>query len=342
MKKALITGITGQDGSYLSEHLLSLGYEVHGMVRRSSHDTTVYIENAIDAGKIDIHYGDLRDISSIERILEKSQPDEIYNLAAQSHVRISFDCPEETQEINYYGVGRLVNAATSLNPKVRLYQASTSEMFGKTNPPQNEQSPFDPVSPYAESKLKAHEDFIVGYRERHGYYLTSGILFNHESPRRGHNFVTRKITTGLARIKVGALDVLSLGNLEATRDWGYAGDYVKAMHSILQQDVPEDFVIGTGRNHSVKEFIEAAAKALSMTLHWEGTGSAEVAKDDTGKIIIKIDEKFYRPNEVDHLRADASKAKEKLGWTPTTTFEELVAMMAEADFKKAQKEDGPL
>lgn len=337
MKKALITGITGQDGSYLSEYLLEQGYEVHGMVRRSSHDTTVYIDNEIISGQIQVHYGSLRDIASIERIIEKSQPDEIYNLAAQSHVGISFSCPEETQEVNYYGVGRLVNAATSRNKAVKIYQASTSEMFGSTNPPQNENSPFAPVSPYAISKLKAHEDFIVGYRERHGFYLASGILFNHESPRRGTNFVTRKITRSLARIKLGQLDVLTLGNIEAKRDWGFAGDYVKAMHAILQQETAEDFVIGTGETHSVREFIEAAATALGMKLTWEGTGLDEVAKDETGKVIIRIDEKFYRPNEVDFLLADSSKAKAKLGWQPTVQFTELVAMMADADLKEATR-----
>lgn len=337
MKKALITGITGQDGSYLSEYLLEKGYEVHGMVRRSSHDTTVYIENEIDTGKIQVHYGSLRDIASIERIIEKSQPDEIYNLAAQSHVGISFTCPEETQEVNYYGVGRLVNAATAKNKNVRIYQASTSEMFGSTQPPQNEQSPFAPVSPYAVSKLKAHEDFIVGYRERHGFFCTSGILFNHESPRRGTNFVTRKITRSLARIQVGLLDVLTLGNIEAKRDWGYAGDYVKAMHAILAQDTPEDFVIGTGVTHSVRDFIEAAATALNMNITWEGKGIEEVGKDQHGNVIIRIDEKFYRPNEVDFLRADSTKAQEKLGWKPSVSFTELVAMMVQNDLKEAKK-----
>lgn len=338
MKKALITGITGQDGSYLSEHLLSQGYQVDGMVRRSSHDTTIYIENEIVSGNIGIHYGDLRDISSIQRIIEKSQPDEIYNLAAQSHVRISFDCPEETQEINYYGVGRLVNAAVSANPKVRIYQASTSEMFGRTKPPQNEKSVFDPVSPYAIAKLKAHQDFIVNYRERNGYFLASGILFNHESPRRGTNFVTRKITLSLAKIKLGLLESLSLGNLDAKRDWGYAGDYVKAMHMMMQQETPDDFVIGTGEANSVRTFVEAAANALSMPIHWEGEGLSEVGKLADGHVIIKIDEKFYRPNEVDFLLADASKAKEKFGWTPTVSFQELVTMMVESDLTQIQKE----
>lgn len=336
MKKALITGITGQDGSYLAEYLLDLGYEVHGLVRRTSNDPMERISDMRLGGNLHLHQGNLRDLSTLRTILEEVVPDEIYNLAAQSHVGTSFVCPDETWDINYYGVGRLVNEAIKVNPKVRIYQASTSEMFGKTNPPQNELSLFDPVSPYAEAKLKAHEDFIKGYREKYGYFLASGILFNHESPRRGKQFVTRKITHSLAKIKQGLQDSFELGNLDAKRDWGYAKDYVEAMHAMLQLDEPDDFVIGTGETRSVREMAEIAAKALGMPIRWEGTGLEEKGILEDGRVIITINEKFYRPHEVDHLLADASKAKEELGWSATTSFEDLVTMMAEADLKEVQ------
>ena len=335
MKKALITGITGQDGSYLAELLLSKGYEVYGFVRRSSNDPFARFTDDTKK-KLKVLYGDLRDIAAIERAIAEAMPDEIYNLAAQSDVGISFKVPEETFEINYYGVGRLVNAVLKIKPDARVYQASTSEMFGKTNPPQNETSPLQPVSPYGEAKVKAHEDFINGYREKHGLFACSGILFNHESPRRGEHFVTRKITISLAKIKLGLQDSFELGNLEAQRDWGFAGDYVEAMWKMLQQDKPDDFVIATGVAHTVREFLVAAASALDMKISFEGKGVDEVGRDANGKVILRVNSKFYRPAEVDALRGDISKATRVLGWSPKTSFEELAIMMAKADFKRLQ------
>lgn len=332
-KRALITGVNGQDGSYLAELLLSKGYTVYGLMRRSSSEPFEKIEPLVEQKKITIIFGNLRDSASLKRAIETAKPDEVYNLAAQSDVGISFSCPEETVEINYYGVGRLVNAALAFNPKVRIYQASTSEMFGKTKPPQNETATFAPVSPYGEAKLKAHQDFVVGYREKHGAYICSGILFNHESPRRGKNFVTRKITHNLAKVKLGLLDTLELGNLEAKRDWGYAKDYVEAMWRMLQQRKPEDFVIATGESHTVREFAEAAAEALGMPIRWEGKGIHEVGKDEKGKVIIRINPAFYRPAEVDYLLGDSKKAKKKLGWKPSVTFKGLVKLMAAADLE---------
>lgn len=334
-KRALITGISGQDGSYLTDLLLSKGYQVFGLVRRTSNDPLIrFTKDTID--KIDIIYGNLRDIASLDRAMERAQPDEVYNLAAQSDVGISFKCPEETMEINYYGLGRVVNAAMQVNPEVRIYQASTSEMFGKTNPPQNETAPFQPVSPYGESKLKAHEDYVVGYRERHDLYICSGLLFNHESPRRGEHFVTRKITISMVKIKLGLQDSFELGNLDAKRDWGFAGDYVEAMWRMLQQDAPEDFVISTGESHTVRDFVNEAARVLGMKLTWEGSGLKEVAKDEDGRIVLSINEKFYRPNEVDYLLGDSIKAKEKLKWAPGVSFKELVELMINADLKQLQ------
>lgn len=335
MKKALITGITGQDGSYLAELLLQKGYEVHGLVRRTSNDPMIRLKDS--SNKINIIYGNLRDLATIKKALEVARPDEVYNLAAQSDVGVSFHCPEETMEINYYGLGRLVNEAMKINPKIRIYQASTSEMFGKTNPPQNELTSFQPVSPYGESKLKSHEDFVVGYREKHKLFICSGILFNHESPRRGEHFVTRKITISLAKIKLGLQDYFELGNLEAKRDWGFAGDYVEAMWKMLQQERPDDFVISTGISHTVREFVDAAAKALDMKIILEGKGLNEVAKDENGKIILRINEKYYRPTEVNYLLGDSSKAERMLGWKPKTKFEDLVAIMASTDFEKIKK-----
>lgn len=337
MKKALITGITGQDGSYLAQLLLSKGYKVYGMMRRTSNDPLARFENVEGRGKLHLIYGNLRDISAIEKVIEEANPDEIYNLAAQSDVGVSFKCPEETIEINYYGVGKLVNAAIKKNKDVRIYQASTSEMYGKTQPPQNEKSPFKPVSPYGEAKLKAHEDFVVGYREKHRLFICSGILFNHESPKRGRHFVTRKISVSLAKIKLGLQDSFELGNLEAKRDWGYAGDYVEAMWLMLQQDKPQDFVISTGESHTVREFVETAARAMGIKLIWEGEGLNEVAKDENGKVVLKINEKFYRPVEVNYLLGDSSKAKKILGWAPKTSFKELVSMMTKSDFDTLKK-----
>ncbi len=336
-KRAFITGVTGQDGSYLTELLLSKGYEVFGFIRRTSNNSLIRFENLHEKKDLHFIYGNLSDVTAIEHALKKARPDEIYNLAAQSDVGVSFKCPEETMEINYYGVGKLVNAAIKLNPKVKIYQASTSEMFGKTNPPQNEESPFQPVSPYGEAKLKAHEDFVVGYREKHGLFICSGFLFNHESPRRGEHFVTKKITISLAKIKLGLQDSFELGNIGVKRDWGFARDYVEAMWLMLQQEKPEDFVISTGVSHSVKDFVNATAKALNMNITWEGAGLNEIAKNENKKIILRINKEFYRPLEVDYLIGNNLKAKEKLGWEPTVSFNELVAIMANADFKFFQK-----
>jgi len=335
VKKALITGITGQDGSYLAEFLLEKGYEVYGLIRRSSNDPLTRLHGKYE-DKIKIIYGNLRDIAAIQRAIDESNPDEIYNLAAQSDVGISFKCPEETMEINYYGVGRLVNAAMKKNPKVKIYQASTSEMFGKTNPPQNEESVFQPVSPYGDAKLKAHEDFVVGYREKHNLFICSGFLFNHESPRRGEHFVTRKITISMAKIKLGIQGSFELGNLDAKRDWGFAGDYVKLMWLMLQQDKADDYVISTGESHSVRDFVNATADAMEIKISWEGEGLNEVAKNEYGKIILRVNEKYYRPNEVDYLLGDSTKAKDKLGWEPETTFNDLVKMMALSDLKMSE------
>ena len=334
-KTALITGITGQDGSYLAEFLVEKGYKVYGLMRRVSTDPLINIEQLHLDKKIELIYGDLRDINSVKRAIDESNPDEIYNLGAQSHVGVSFKCPEETFEINYFGLGRVVNEAMKKNPKVRIYQASTSEMFGDTKPPQNEKSPFRPVSPYAEAKLKAHEDFVVGYRKRHGLFICSGILFNHESPRRGKHFVTRKITHSLAKIKLGLQDHFELGNLDAKRDWGYAKDYVEAMWLMLQQETPQDFVIATGESRTVREFVEAAAKVLKMKIKWRGKGLKEVALDENGKVILRINKKHYRPAEVNYLLGNASRAEKILGWKPRVNFNQLVEIMVEADLKRS-------
>lgn len=329
-KRAVITGVNGQDGSYLAEYLLGKGYDVWGLIRRTSLDPLKRVQQLADERRIKIRYGNLRDLSSLERIMKEAKPDEVYNLAALSDVGISFKCPEETMEINYYGVSRVILAAVGVNPKVRIYQASTSEMFGRTKPPQNEKSPFQPVSPYAEAKYRAHEDFVKGYRERYGYFVSSGILFNHESPRRGEHFVTRKVTTSLAKIKLGLQKSFSLGNLEARRDWGFAGDYVKLMHKMLQQKKPDDYVIATGVSHSVRDLVEEACRALDIPLKWKGKGLKEVGISN-GKTIVRIDKEFFRPAEVHYLCGDASKAKRELGWKPEMSFEELIATMAKAD-----------
>lgn len=336
-KRALITGITGQDGSYLAEYLLGLGYEVWGMLRRTSLDPHMRIQHLTLPKHIKLVYGNLRDEATLREALEQSQPDEIYNLAAQSDVGVSFKCPDETMEINYYGLGRLVYQAMKLNPKVRIYQASTSEMFGSTKPPQSETSLFHPVSPYGEAKLRAHEDFVKGYRENHGLYICSGILFNHESPRRGEHFVTRKVTISLAKIKLGLQDSFTLGNLDARRDWGFAGDYVKLMHKMLQQKKPEDYVIATGESHTVREFVNAAAQAIDMPLTWSGKGLNEVAKTSDGRVVLLISKEFYRPNEVDSLLGNSHKAQSKLGWKIETNFNALVVMMAKADYERIKK-----
>ncbi|MBY0539785.1 GDP-mannose 4,6-dehydratase [Patescibacteria group bacterium] len=334
VKRALVTGITGQDGSYLAEFLLSKGYEVHGLVRRSSHDVFGRLVNV--KNRIHIHYGDLRDIALLERVILKANPDEVYNLGAQSHVGISFECPEETYEINYKGMGHLVHVAMRHNPKVRIYQASTSEMFGSTNPPQAETSPMNPVSPYGEAKLKAHEDYVVGYRQKHGLFICSGFLFNHESPRRGEHFVTRKTSLSFAKISLGQRETITLGNLDAKRDWGFAGDYVEMMWLMLQQDTPDDYVIGTGESHSVRELVEVVADAVGLNITWEGEGVKEIGRDQNGVVRVMVDEKFYRPREVNYLLADITKAREKLGWVPKTTFHTLVTSMVRSDIELLQ------
>jgi GDPmannose 4,6-dehydratase len=336
-KRALITGITGQDGSYLAEHLIDLGYEVWGLVRRTSLEPMMRLSSLQKSKKMHIVYGNLRDSETLRTAIAKCKPDEIYNLGAQSDVWVSFKCPDETKEINYHGLGRLVQEAMKFNPKVRIYQASTSEMFGKTKPPQNEKSPFLPVSPYGEAKLLAHEDYVEGYRNKHGLFIASGILFNHESPRRGEHFVTRKITISLAKIKLGLQDSFALGNLEAKRDWGFAGDYVKAMHLMLQQKRPDDYVIATGQSHTVREFVEEAAVALDMPIHWTGKGLKEVGKTKDGKTVVTVSKEFYRPNEVHYLLGDSAKAQKKLKWKIKTTFKELAKMMALADYDRLKK-----
>ncbi|MBI3696901.1 MAG: GDP-mannose 4,6-dehydratase [Acidobacteria bacterium] len=319
MKKALITGITGQDGSYLAEFLLRKGYEVHGLKRRSSSFNTERVESVYHdfhepSTRFFLHFADLADSSSLSRLLHDLRPDEIYNLGAQSHVRVSFDIPEYTCDITGTGAVRLLEAIRRTGLQTRFYQASSSEMFGATPPPQNESTPFHPRSPYGCAKLFAHW-LAVNYRESYGLFACNGILFNHESPRRGETFVTRKITRAVAHIKFGLQEKLYLGNLDARRDWGYAPDYVEAMWLMLQQDAPDDYVIGTGESHSVREFVELAFERAG--LDW--------------RRCVEIDPRYHRPAEVDDLRADSSKARRKLGWRHTVGFEELVHIMVDAD-----------
>ncbi|OGG66587.1 GDP-mannose 4,6-dehydratase [Candidatus Kaiserbacteria bacterium RIFCSPHIGHO2_02_FULL_59_21] len=338
-KRALITGITGQDGSYVAELLVRKGYEVFGLVRRSSNDPFVRLKELIRERKITILYGDMRDSGAIRRALERAEPDEIYNLAAQSDVGISFMCPEEAGEINYHGLGRLVHAVLDGRLRSKIYQASTSEMFGSAKPPQNENTPFQPVSPYGVAKLRAHEDYVVGYRKKYpDLFICSGILFNHESPRRGQHFVTRKISISLAKIKLGLQDYVELGNLNARRDWGYAGDFVEAMWLMLQREKPADYVIATGQVHTVRDFVNETAKALDMHIAWSGSGTREVGKTEAGKVIVRVNKKFFRPVEVDHLLGDSGKARRELGWKPRVSFEDLAAMMAKADLEAVASE----
>ena len=343
MKKALVIGITGQDGSYLAELLLEKGYEVYGMVRRSSSFNTERIDHIltdvhIHGVKLFREYGDLSDSSSIYKILNEVRPDEIYNLGAQSHVRISFEIPEYTADVTGLGVLRLLNAIKDMGIKTKFYQAASSEMFGNIKEvPQKETTPFCPQSPYGCAKVFAYW-ITKNYREAYNLFACNGILFNHESPRRGGNFVTRKITKGLSRIKLGLDECLYLGNLNAKRDWGYAKEYVECMWRMLQQDKPDDYVIATGEAHSVREFVEEATKLLGFDLVWQGEGVNERGIDrKTGRTIIKIDPYFFRPNEVDLLIGDYSKAKEKLGWEPKVKFKELVKLMVKADFEKEKK-----
>jgi GDPmannose 4,6-dehydratase len=328
MKVALITGITGQDGSYLAELLLEKGYEVHGIIRRSSLINTHRIDGIYD--RLSLHYGDLTDSTNLVRVIQKVQPDEIYNLGAQSHVKVSFEMPEYTADVDAVGTLRVLEAVRLLGmeDRVRIYQASTSELYGLVQEtPQRETTPFYPRSPYGVAKLYGYW-ITKNYREAYGMYACTGILFNHESPRRGETFVTRKITQALSRISVGLQDCLYLGNLNAKRDWGHAKDFVEAMWLMLQQDEPEDFVIATGVQYSVKDFVEEAAPYFGMKIAWEGEGLNEIGIDKlTKKVVIRVDPKYFRPAEVETLLGDASKAKEKLGWEPKTSFKQLVEDM---------------
>ena len=328
MKIALITGITGQDGSYLAELLLEKGYQVHGIIRRNSLINTYRIDHIYD--KIKLHYGDLTDSTNLVRVIQQVQPDEIYNLGAQSHVKVSFEMPEYTGMVDGLGTLRILEAVRLLGMenKTRIYQASTSEMFGEVQEiPQKETTPFYPRSPYGVAKVYGYW-IVKNYRESYGLHASSGILFNHESPRRGETFVTRKITRGLSRISVGQQDVLYLGNLNAKRDWGHAKDFVEAMWLMLQQDVPDDYVIATGEQYSVKEFVNAAGPYFGLHIEWEGEGTEEVGIEKfSRKPIIKVDSKYFRPAEVETLLGDATKAKEKLGWEPKISFKQLVEDM---------------
>ncbi|MDP2834912.1 MAG: GDP-mannose 4,6-dehydratase [Pseudomonadota bacterium] len=345
-KVALITGVTGQDGAYLAEFLLNKGYEVHGIKRRSSLFNTDRIDHLYQdphesERKFILHHGDLTDSSSLIRIIQQVQPDEIYNLAAQSHVAVSFEEPEYTANSDALGSLRILEAIRilGLEKKTRFYQASTSELFGLVQEtPQKETTPFYPRSPYACAKLYAYW-ITVNYREAYGMYACNGILFNHESPIRGETFVTRKITRALARIKLGLQEILYLGNLDARRDWGHAKDYVEMQWLMLQQEQPEDFVIASGVQYSVRDFVDAAAKELGMSIRWEGQGTEEKGYDATGKAIVAVDPRYFRPTEVETLLGDPAKAKAKLGWTPKITFDELVAEMVREDLKAAERDE---
>jgi GDPmannose 4,6-dehydratase len=339
MKRAFITGITGQDGSYLAELLLKKGYEVHGMIRRASAFNThridhLYKDRHKDNVKLFLYYGDLTDSSNLNRLIEKIQPHEIYNLAAQSHVQVSFEVPEYTAETDAVGTLRLLDSIKEVDLKPRFYQASTSELFGKVQEvPQTEKTPFYPRSPYGVAKLYAYW-IVVNYREAYNLHASNGILFNHESPRRGETFVTRKITRAAAAIKTEKQQCLYMGNIDAFRDWGYAPDFVEAMWMMLQQDKPDDYVIATGEMHTVREFIEKSFALLDMPIMWEGKGVDEIGKDvNTGRTLIKIDSGYYRPTEVKQLLGNSAKAKEKFGWEPKVKFDELVKIMTEADYK---------
>jgi len=344
MKKALITGITGQDGSYLAELLLGKGYEVHGVVRRSSSFNSGRIDHLYrdphETGvKLFLHYGDLNDASSINKLLRDIRPDEIYNLGAQSHVRVSFDIPEYTGEVDALGAVRILEGIRETELNTRFYQASSSELYGKVvETPQKETTPFYPRSPYACAKAYAYY-ITVNYRESYNLFACNGILFNHESPRRGETFVTRKITRAAARIKLGLQSCLYLGNLDAKRDWGFAGDYVEAMWLMLQHSEPDDYVVATGKTYSVRLFAEKVFELLDMPLEWRGTGVHEKGIDTrTGRIVIEIDPKYFRPTEVDLLLGDPTKVKRELRWEPKTSFEELVTMMVDSDLALAERE----
>ncbi len=343
MKKTLITGITGQDGSYLAELLIEKGYEVHGIIRRSSSFNTgridhLYNNPEIMNKRLFLHYGDVTDTSNLNRLLEKVEPHEIYNLAAQSHVKVSFEIPEYTAEVDAVGTLRFLDAIRETGLKTKFYQASTSELFGKVQDvPQNEKTPFYPRSPYGVAKLYGYW-IIVNYREAYDIFACNGILFNHESPRRGETFVTRKITRAASRIKYGINEILLLGNLNAKRDWGYAPEYVEGMWQMMQLETPDDFVLATGETHTVREFADLTFKELDMELEWVGSGITEqgVCKH-SGKTYVAVDRNYYRPTEVDLLIGDASKAKDQFGWEPKTKFHELVKLMVQADFDKVKK-----
>src|SRR4030042_3998285 len=348
MSRALITGITGQDGSYLAELLLSKDYEVHGLIRRSSTFNTdridhIYADPHNPKTKLFLHYGDLNDGSQLGNLIYNLKPDEIYHLAAQSHVRVSFDMPEFTGDVTGLGTTRILEAIRRSGIKTKFYQASSSEMFGNASPPQNEKTPFYPRSPYAAAKVYAYW-MTVNYREGYNLFNCNGILFNHESPRRGETFVTRKITRAIANMIAGKQDKLYLGNLNARRDWGFAPEYVETMHLLLQQDNPDDYVVGTGESYSVKEFAEKAFEYVEIELEWKGNGAAEkgVIKSISsrwnnnikpGDHVIEIDPRYFRPIEVEFLKADITKAKQKLGWKPRTTFNELIRIMVDYDMK---------
>lgn len=344
-RKALITGITGQDGAYLAEYLLEKGYEVHGVRRRSSLFNTERIDHLYKdphepGTRLYLHYGDMTDTSSLQRIIGLVGPDEIYNLAAQSHVAVSFEEPEYTADSDALGTLRVLEAIRLLGMerRVRFYQASTSELYGLVREtPQTEGTPFHPRSPYAVAKLYAYW-ITVNYREAYGFYACNGILFNHESPNRGETFVTRKITRGLARIRHGLQTCLYLGNLNSLRDWGHARDYVEAQWLMLQQDRPEDLVIATGMQYSVRQFVEAAATEMGMSIRWEGSGVDERGFDEAGRCIVRVDPEYFRPAEVESLLGDAAKARRILGWQPRTSFRQLVAEMAKEDLRRAEKD----
>jgi len=343
-RKALITGITGQDGSYLAELLLSKGYEVHGLVRRSSSFNTVRINHLIEghqhADQFFFHHGDVTDGSNLNRILETVEPDEIYNLAAQSHVKVSFDLPEYTAQVDAMGTLRLLDAVRATEVPARFYQASTSELYGKVQQvPQSESTPFYPRSPYAVAKLYAYW-IVTNYREAYDLFACNGILFNHESPRRGETFVTRKISRAVARINAGSDECLKLGNLDAERDWGFAPDYVEGMWLMLQQDSPKDYVLATGETHSVRDFVTTAFNLIGIELTWEGEDQEERGIDSrTGTVRVAVDPKYYRPTEVQQLIGDPRKARMELGWKASVDFRELVQIMVEADIELSETSD---
>ena len=345
MKRALITGITGQDGSYLAEFLLSKGYEVHGLIRRASTFNTgridhIYADPHQPEARLFLHYGDLSDSGQLAHLIYNTQPEEVYHLAAQSHVRVSFDMPEYTGDSTGLGTTRLLEAIRRSAISTKYYQASSSELFGASPPPQNEKTPFYPRSPYAAAKLYAYW-MTVNYREGHNLFACNGVLFNHESPRRGETFVTRKITRAVANILEGNQKMLYLGNLSARRDWGFAPDYVEMMWLMLQQETPDDYVVGTGKSYTVREFVDKAFSYMGVTLEWQGTGAEElgIVRSSTwshltpGTVLVQVDPRYFRPTEVEALQADISKAREKLGWAPRVTLDELVKVMIDCDVR---------